>query len=108
MTREQSRDPSPSTKEHGMKQDTGMDPAQAVRDEIVREMVAEQENSRRPRGGGGASPIYGLGMIGAGIYYWRKADAGAGPHALALGKALVWPAYVVYDLLRHLEGEPTA
>jgi hypothetical protein len=88
-----------------MKQDTALDPAQAVRDEIVREMVAEQEQPRRSMGGGGASPIYGLGMIGAAVYYWRKADPGAGPHVLALGKALVWPAYVVHDLLRHLDAD---
>jgi hypothetical protein len=90
-----------------MTQDTVFDPAEAVRDEIVREMVAEQESPRRQMGGGGASPIYGLGMIGAAVYYWRKADAGAGPHALAVGKALVWPAFVVHDLLRHLDGDPT-
>ena len=91
-----------------MTSDTVFDPAQAVRDEIVREMVAEQESPRRTPPGGAGSPIYGLGMIGAAVYYWRKADPGAGPHALALGKALVWPAFVVHGLLRHLDSEADA
>jgi hypothetical protein len=52
---------------------------------------------------GGGSPIYALGMIGALVFYWRRADDPSG-HARAVGRALVWPAFVVHDLLRHLEG----
>jgi hypothetical protein len=53
------------------------------------------------RGGGDA--VYGLGLIGALVYYIQQAD---GFWAVILGilKAIVWPAFVVYDLLHHLAG----
>jgi hypothetical protein len=47
--------------------------------------------------------VYALGLVGALVYYWRRADDPS-ERALAVGKALVWPAFVVHDLLRHLEG----
>jgi hypothetical protein len=50
-------------------------------------------------GGGGA--VYGLGLIGALVYYWQNAD-GFWPHVWAILEAIFWPAFVVYDLLRHL------
>lgn len=59
-------------------------------------------------GGGGASPVYGLGMIGALVFYWTRADDDGAAKAKAVGKALVWPAFVVHDLLRHIEGNPSA
>ena len=45
-----------------------------------------------------------MGLIGAAVYYWRHAEEGLGSDALALGKALVWPASVVYDVLKHTSG----
>jgi hypothetical protein len=57
----------------------------------------------KPSMSGGASPVYGLGMIGALVYYWSRAEGGKGK-AGAVGKSLVWPAFVVHDLLRHLDG----
>ena len=48
--------------------------------------------------------MYGLGLIGAAVYYWRHADEGIGAHALALGRALVWPTFVVYHVLEHTSG----
>ena len=53
------------------------------------------------RGGGDA--VYGLGLIGALVYYIQHADGFWGV-LLAILKALVWPAFVVYDLLHHLAG----
>jgi hypothetical protein len=64
---------------------------------------APEAQPKRPPMNGGASPVYALGMIGALVYYWRRAD-GSPDRARAVGKALVWPAFVVHDLLRHLEG----
>jgi len=46
-----------------------------------------------------------LGLIGAAAYYWRHSDDGAGAKARALGKALVWPAFVVYGVLEHTSGD---
>jgi hypothetical protein len=42
-------------------------------------------------------------MIGALIFYWRRADSGM-ERLAAVGKAIVWPAFVVHDLLVHFGG----
>jgi hypothetical protein len=55
------------------------------------------------RGAGGGNAVYGLGLIGALVYYIQAAD-GAWSVILGILKALVWPAFVVYDLLKHLAG----
>lgn len=52
-------------------------------------------------GAGGAGAVYGLGLLGALVYYWQNAD-GFWLHLWALVEALLWPAFVVYDLLVHL------
>lgn len=54
-------------------------------------------------GGGGGGAVYGLGFIGALIYYIQAAD-GFWEGVLGVLKAIVWPAFVVYDLLRFLAG----
>lgn len=50
-------------------------------------------------GTGGA--MYGLGVIGAAIYYVQAADSFWGGFVGFL-KALVWPAFLVYEALRTL------
>jgi hypothetical protein len=45
--------------------------------------------------------IYGLGFIGAAVYYISTAT-GFWMGVLGFFKALVWPAYLVYGLLRSL------
>ena len=50
---------------------------------------------------GGAGAVYGLGLIGALVYYWQNAD-GFWLHLWAIVEALLWPAFVVYDLLGSL------
>ncbi len=45
--------------------------------------------------------VYGLGFIGAVVYYISTAT-GFWSGVLGLLKALVWPAFVVYNLLRNL------
>lgn len=47
--------------------------------------------------GGGA--VYGLGLIGALVYYIQAAE-GFWMGVLGILKALVWPAFLVYELLR--------
>jgi hypothetical protein len=53
------------------------------------------------RGGGGGGAVYGLGLIGALVYYVQAAD-GFWSGVLGILKALVWPAFVIYDLLTFL------
>lgn len=49
-------------------------------------------------GGGNAGGAYFLGMIGAAVYYLHT-SVGFGPSIVALLKACVWPAFLVYHLL---------
>jgi hypothetical protein len=58
----------------------------------------------RGRGAGGAGDaVYGLGLIGALVYYWQAAGS-SWDHVLAVLKGLVWPALLVYDALRAVKG----
>ena len=47
---------------------------------------------------GGMGGAYFLGMIGAAVYYLHV-SYGFWPSIVALLKALVWPAFLVYHLL---------
>lgn len=49
-------------------------------------------------GGGSAGGFYFLGMIGAAVYYLHT-SYGFWPSIVALLKACVWPAFLVYHLL---------
>jgi hypothetical protein len=49
----------------------------------------------------GGNPVYGLGVIGALVWYWSQADEGA-DRARAVLKAFVWPAFLVHDALKAL------
>lgn len=50
---------------------------------------------------GPAGAVYGLGMIGAATYYISTAS-GFWIGVLGFFKALVWPAFVVYEILKFL------
>lgn len=58
--------------------------------------------SNQVRAGGAASGgVYGLAFIGAAVYFiGHAATFWAG--LLGFLKALVWPAFVVYELMKHL------
>lgn len=53
------------------------------------------------RGSGGGGAVYGLGLIGALVFYISEAD-GFWPGVVGVLKALVWPAFLVYHLLKFL------
>ncbi len=53
---------------------------------------------------GGGDAVYGIGMIGAWVYYVRRATTNK-ERVLAVLKGFVWPAFLVYDLLVLLEKE---
>lgn len=50
---------------------------------------------------GGAGGLYFLGFIGAAVYYIQLAN-GFGEVIVAFLKACVWPAFLVYDLLKFI------
>ena len=51
----------------------------------------------------GGNAVYGLGLIGALVYFWQLADSFGG-YLLAILKALVWPAFLVYEAFQRLHG----
>ena len=50
---------------------------------------------------GGGNAVYALGLIGALVYFWQQADSFGG-YLLAILKALVWPAFLVYEAFQRL------
>jgi hypothetical protein len=65
-------------------------------------MNAHDGRSWGKRSGGGDA-VYGLGLIGALVYYIQAAD-GFWAGVLGVLKALVWPAFLIYDLLKLVSG----
>src|SRR5262249_19235496 len=61
---------------------------------------AKMADKNRYRGGGG-NAVYALGLIGALFYYIRAAD-GFWDGVLGVLQALVWPAFLVYHVLKYL------
>jgi hypothetical protein len=57
---------------------------------------------RVPPPGGPGSAVYGLGFIGAAIYYIHHAGSFWGG-VVGVLKATVWPAILIYDLLKFLK-----
>jgi len=52
------------------------------------------------KGGAPSSAVYGLGFIGAAIYFIGQAT-GFWMGVLGFLKALVWPVFLVYEALNH-------
>ncbi len=61
----------------------------------------EQPKVKMTHQGGGESPIYGLGLIGAWIFYFKRATTPK-ERVLAFFKGFAWPVFVVRDLLTFL------
>ncbi len=55
--------------------------------------------TRTSCGSGGA--VYGLGLIGALVFYIQQAS-GFWAIVVAILKGIVWPAFLVYDLLKFI------
>ena len=54
--------------------------------------------------GGSGDAVYGLGLIGAWVYYIGRATTFR-EGVIGFLKGLVWPAYAVYGLLKFLDRE---
>ena len=53
--------------------------------------------------GGSSEAVYGLGMIGAWIYYFSHASTFV-IGLLGFFKGIVWPAILVFEVLRQMHG----
>jgi len=73
---------------------------QPTRQEADEKVRGGQRTPTSPPGG---TAVYGLGFIGALVWFWQQAT-GVGEHVVALLKALVWPAFLVYDAFKVLRG----
>jgi len=80
-------------------------PLMAVADDdpaaVLPRWKARRSRQNGPAAGGGA--VYGLGMIGAIVYFVGSAESGW-DRVLAIPKASVWPALLVYKLLKSFDG----
>ncbi len=60
------------------------------------------DNCSKNRGGSVSDGLYGLGFIGALVYYLQQATS-LWTGIIGIFKALVWPAFLVYELLTYLK-----
>ncbi len=54
---------------------------------------------------GSGDAVYGLGMIGAWVYYWKVSETPA-DKAVGVLKGVVWPAFLVYEAFSVVAGRP--
>ncbi len=64
----------------------------------------EQAPAKTRSGSGGADAVYGIGLIGAWVFYFKRATT-TQERIQAFFKGFAWPAFLVYDLLAFLEKE---
>jgi hypothetical protein len=62
---------------------------------------AERRPERKVIRQGASQPLYGLGFIGALVYYISTATS-FWVGVLGFFKAVFWPAFLVYELLKYL------
>ena len=60
------------------------------------------QDSKRKMSNGSSSAVYGLGFVGALIYFIQHAT-GFWIGVLGILKAMVWPAILIYKLLEFLK-----
>lgn len=51
---------------------------------------------------GGGNAVYCLGVVGAAIYFIQQATS-FWEGVIGLGKAIIWPAYLVYTALQYFQ-----
>jgi hypothetical protein len=70
--------------------------------EMTTEPTQQENPKTMTRQGGGSDTVYGIGLIGAWVYYFRRATTNQ-ERIQAFFKGLVWPAFLVYELFVFLE-----
>ena len=58
-----------------------------------------ERKDNRGRGGNSPGAVYVIGLVGALVYYIQQAD-GFWDTVLGILQALVWPAFLVYHVLK--------
>ncbi len=74
---------------------------------MTTEPTLTKQDHQKPkviRQGSGSDVVYGIGIIGAWIYYFRHATT-TQERILGFFKGLVWPAFLVYELFEFLKKE---
>ena len=61
-----------------------------------------KKNLKTCGGAGCSNAFYGLGMIGALVYFWTSSDPTFMAKVTAMFKALVWPAFFVFEAMKYL------
>jgi hypothetical protein len=74
-------------------------------DELLASKPKHQRRKPKPRNAQSGGAVYGFGLIGALVWYWRQAED-PGEHVRAVLKAVVWPAFLVYKAFAVLEALP--
>jgi hypothetical protein len=69
--------------------------------------TSRRRGDMRPSQNGGGGAVYGIGMIGAAVFFYRSAVSRE-DYLLALPKAMVWPALLVYQALKWFYGRPAS
>ena len=63
----------------------------------------KNRRSRQDGASAGGGAVYGIGMIGAMAYFFQSAESGW-DYVRVVPKASVWPALLVYKLLKSFYG----
>lgn len=71
-------------------------------EECCKEKMAFKHHHHHHHSGGGSGAIYGLGVIGA-LFYFLPQAATFGAVMLGIGKAIFWPAILMFKLLTYLQ-----
>ena len=62
----------------------------------------DKKGIKKHTGSGAAGAVWCLGFIGAVVYFIQQADS-FGTGVIGFLKALVWPAFLIYNLLEFLK-----
>lgn len=74
---------------------------------MTAELIPSEGNDKKIKMqymGGGSDTVYGLGLIGAWVFYFGRAKTFR-EGVLGFFKGIVWPAILVYEILRFLNKE---
>lgn len=67
------------------------------------EMKGDAMSSTSNTGAAGGGALYGLGILGAWVWFWQQA-ASFWEYILAVLEGLFWPAFMVYQVFAALNG----